>query len=442
MCGIAGFSLHPNEFVNARKLAVDLLLDIESRGRDATGAAWWEGGKVNVQKDALKAKEFVEYLNMPFATNVAILHTRAATQGSKRNCDNNHPVITGGIVGVHNGVAWNDDSLFRRMDIEDRRIGEVDTEAIFATIAFGQELTDKGKPRLEANLLDCLKEIRGSAAVGWLDVSDSEILHVARISSSPLVWAHTKKGSFIFASTAEAIRNAVKQQDLEIDCLIETREGTHLRVEQGRLATYDDFQMPSQYRSGTTTVTRTPATASSVTSNPGIINPNRWKPTPDPKAIAPAVNPTPDEVKPEMGDDLDIATFDEELLVRTGYAFEDLEYLLLPHHLGSMASTDYFHVYSIRESNIEDAIEATSKVDPEKSLQLIRENHGFVHPGCWVRTSLGGVDNVKGQLVSLSDDFPEGDYIIKLYVPNSRYTEGFEPVLVSRTRHEFEEIEG
>lgn len=450
MCGIAGFSLSPKDNIDARKLAIDLLLDIESRGRDATGAAWWDGGKVNVQKDALKAKEFVDFLTMPQDARLAVLHTRAATQGTKRNCDNNHPVITGGIIGVHNGMAWNDDALFRRMDIEDRRIGEVDTEAIFAAIAYGQELDEKGKPRLDEDLLEILKQVRGSAAVGWLNVQQPDFLHVARISSSPLVWAHTMNGSFVFGSTSEAVRHAIKEQDLKIDCLIDAKEGTHLLVQEGRIVTFDDFQMPFFTRSGTTSITGTnrTGTAPTVPATTTVINPNRWKPTPDPKGEAPAVNPTPVAAKPETDadeteadDNADIRAFDNELLVRLGYAFEDLEYLLLPTSIGDMVPEDYFKVYEVRESNIEDAIETASKLDPEKSLEVVRNDHGFLHPGCFVRTTLGGVDNVRGQIVSMSDEFPDGDYIIKLYVPNSRYHSGYEPVLVSRTRHEFLESE-
>jgi glucosamine 6-phosphate synthetase-like amidotransferase/phosphosugar isomerase protein len=197
VCGIAGFLVSSDECdVNVRGLAQDLLLDIESRGRDATGAAWFDGPTVMVQKDALPAKQFVPHLEIPNSARNVILHTRAQTQGSHRNNDNNHPVVTGGIVGVHNGGVWNDDSLFRRMGIEDQRVGEVDTEAIFAAIAYGTEINPKtGKPRLSADLLDILGEVNGSAAIAWLKVNGNpDVMELARISTSPLSFP---KGSYI-----------------------------------------------------------------------------------------------------------------------------------------------------------------------------------------------------------------------------------------------------
>lgn len=414
MCGLAGFSLHPDERVDAKQLAVDLLQAIETRGKDATGAAWWTGDKASVQKDALPAREFVQFLNLPINTNVSILHTRAATQGSEQDCNNNHPVIAGNIIGVHNGVLWNDDSLYRRMGIEDRRVGLVDTEAIFASIAYGQERRTDGSTRLGDNLREILEQVNGSASIGWLNLDEGpETLHVARISSSPLVWAQTKIGSFIFASTEEAIRKAVNGQSLGIDCIVNAAEGVHLKVVRGRVETVETFEPPSTgFRTVHTTITR-PSSFSPVT-----------------KAA---------QEKGEKQEDIGKAP-DIEALMEAAIFHDTAEHLLNPHHLSEMGSADYFNLYDGREASIEEVLQKETEKNPDQAVNFIRNNFGFVHPGCWIHTSFGDLDNVRGQIVSLPNEFPDGDYIIKLYIPNTRYPNNHEPILVSRTPWEFEEL--
>ena len=98
MCGIAGFSLNPDENIDARNLSIELLRGIETRGRHATGVAVAIRNAVQVQKAALPASDFVRTLDLDAAATTAILHTRYATQGSPKNPVNNHPIRSGNIV--------------------------------------------------------------------------------------------------------------------------------------------------------------------------------------------------------------------------------------------------------------------------------------------------------------------------------------------------------
>ena len=64
MCGIAGFSLKPNSGIDPGVLAASLALGIESRGRDATGCAWFSPSHKSVRylKEPVPASEYIEDL--------------------------------------------------------------------------------------------------------------------------------------------------------------------------------------------------------------------------------------------------------------------------------------------------------------------------------------------------------------------------------------------
>lgn len=231
MCGIAGFNLSPDEHVDPRRLAETLLLAIEHRGTDATGAAFYADGNPLVQKADMRASSFTEYLEINDAVNNVILHTRFATKGSPSTNANNHPIDVNGIVGVHNGMVWNDDDLFAQIGA-DKRIAQVDSEAIFASILHRQEKT-----------IETLSRIEGSAAVAWFDsYGDPDGLHVARISSSPFIYAITEAGSFIFASTGQALTTAAQVCGMTLSGGPYTLdEGVYLRVRNGEIIAKHSF---------------------------------------------------------------------------------------------------------------------------------------------------------------------------------------------------------
>jgi glucosamine 6-phosphate synthetase-like amidotransferase/phosphosugar isomerase protein len=231
MCGIAGFSAGRDEEMDAAHVARALLLGIEERGRHATGAAFVENHQTYLAKAAQPASTFVHTLPMRPDARVAILHTRFATQGSPECNENNHPIDVGGIVGVHNGVVFNDNALFSRL-APGTRTAEVDSEAIFASLLHRTESTTS-----------TLSEIDGSAAVAWLQTTDdTDLLHVARVCSSPLLYAFTEAGSFLFASTASALQSTARACNLTLVAgPYALSEGTYLTVRDGEVRSKQTF---------------------------------------------------------------------------------------------------------------------------------------------------------------------------------------------------------
>jgi glucosamine 6-phosphate synthetase-like amidotransferase/phosphosugar isomerase protein len=146
MCGLTGVVLSDNvggpERDRIRDLFTRNLLANEERGREATGAALLKrDGTVRVEKAPLTATEFVktrEYerflSKLDGQTTIMLGHTRRPTKGEARNAGNNHPIVAGDVVGVHNGTITNDDEIFTQRRNIGMRCADVDSEAIFALI--------------------------------------------------------------------------------------------------------------------------------------------------------------------------------------------------------------------------------------------------------------------------------------------------------------------
>jgi amidophosphoribosyltransferase len=195
MCGIAGIYFkdsgigrYPvNEMINR------MLLGIEHRGWDATGfVAVDSDNKLTMNKKALTASEYIQQRpDAPEDSKIVLLHTRLATQGDKSNANNNHPVWYNDCFAVHNGHIYNDDEVFRTLEIP--RMAEVDSEAIPAALSF------HGMNSIP-NIQSGLNELSGNIATAAVDPTNAPgTLVLAKGSSSPLYVLNTRR-AILFAS--------------------------------------------------------------------------------------------------------------------------------------------------------------------------------------------------------------------------------------------------
>src|ERR671934_588927 len=159
MCGIAGYSLSASSAVERRLAAQALLAGIAERGADAVGYAYAvPGGAVEIHKQRSGASALLEQVVLPETATEALVHVRDYTKGHPRIEANNHPIRHGPVVGVHNGIIFNDDELLASYGLQRARDDmTVDSEAIFA-------LASHTDGRAEV-----LEELRGSMATAWLD---------------------------------------------------------------------------------------------------------------------------------------------------------------------------------------------------------------------------------------------------------------------------------
>src|SRR5205809_5913941 len=159
LCGIAGYSLTASSKVERTLAAQALLAGIAERGADAVGYAHRSGeGAAEIHKQRSGATALLEQVVLPEDVTETLVHVRDYTKGHPRIEANNHPIRHGAVVGVHNGIIFNDDELMENHGFERAEpLMTVDSEAIFA---LAEASDGSAKP---------LEQLRGSMATAWLD---------------------------------------------------------------------------------------------------------------------------------------------------------------------------------------------------------------------------------------------------------------------------------
>src|SRR2546421_53573 len=194
MCGIAGYSLSSNSDVPRTLAAQALLAGIAERGADAVGYAYrGAAAEPSVHKQRSGASELLERVYVPAEATQLLVHVRDYTKGHPRIEANNHPVRHGAVVGVHNGIIFNDDELMDTHGFERAEpLMTVDSEAIFALA------------EASAGSAKTLEQLRGSMATAWLDERRPGTVYLARGVGRPL-WVGEGRDEIFFASTKAAL---------------------------------------------------------------------------------------------------------------------------------------------------------------------------------------------------------------------------------------------
>jgi glucosamine 6-phosphate synthetase-like amidotransferase/phosphosugar isomerase protein len=231
MCGITAVSraIEKSSIPNARTFMQKSLVAIESRGRHATGTAWFnpDDGDVWFWKEQGAASKVAKNLPIPKGVQTMIGHTRYGTIGPASVPANNHPLIGPGIGLVHNGRVENYETLFA-LSPHYARTAEVDSEAFLPLLldldAFGVD-----------HVTDVLEMVKGVASIAWLDALDPGVLHMARLSTRPLTIGWTRRSDLIMSSTPATLAGTSLAAKVRIEGFQEIPEGTYLRVEGGKI---------------------------------------------------------------------------------------------------------------------------------------------------------------------------------------------------------------
>lgn len=239
MCGIFGIVIHRDSQVKSRvveRVLKDLFRLSESRGTEASGIAVLSDTSISVLKHSLPAARLigsVEYQNFlrhhllePLdATGTrghvalaAIGHCRLVTNGSQECHYNNQPVISSGMVCIHNGIVANVDDLWRRFE-DLKRMFDVDTEIALKLILRFREETGS----LVTAIRKTYGEIEGAASVAVL-FEDLDVLLLSTNNGSLFVCQDTNSKAWVFASEKEILRTVIRRN----------RRGTTFREEDVR----------------------------------------------------------------------------------------------------------------------------------------------------------------------------------------------------------------
>jgi glucosamine 6-phosphate synthetase-like amidotransferase/phosphosugar isomerase protein len=230
MCGIAGYSLSDSSGLERTFAAQALLAGIAERGADAVGYAHRAGaGRARVHKQRSGASALLDQVAIPDDATEVLIHVRDYTKGHPTISANNHPIRHGAVVGIHNGIIFNDDELLAGHACARREPGmTVDSEAIFALAAH-----TNADPR-------ALEALCGSMATAWLDERQERSLFLARGVGRPL-WVGTCDDGVFFASTKLALEVLESYLALELDNR-ELEEGTLVEISAGREVVREAFE--------------------------------------------------------------------------------------------------------------------------------------------------------------------------------------------------------
>src|SRR5215210_5560160 len=246
MCGIAGYSLAADSSIDRTLAAQALLAGIAERGADAVGYAHRSPeSNVTIHKQRSGATALLGDVELPADAIEALVHVRDYTKGHPTVLANNHPIRHGSVVGIHNGIIFNDDELmeqhgFQRAEPE----MTVDSEAIFA-LAESQESDPKA-----------LEQLRGSMATAWLDERRPGTLFLARGVGRPL-WVGTARDEMLFASTKAALEVAERYLRLKLRKR-ELAEGTLVQVGGGQVLQKTRFRPERNFEERSLPAVRAP----------------------------------------------------------------------------------------------------------------------------------------------------------------------------------------
>lgn len=244
MCGIGGFFVSPESKLlvgkNLKKLekfTIELLKNLEKHGKEASGLAITRIDGVKVFKQPVKSGDLVESThfkdflrtNLTFKTISVMVHTRLPTCGDKSNNANNHPVIHGNVVGVHNGHISNHMEVFDKLRV--KRIGEVDSEAIFALLNLAWDHEVKTTNFRDVDYTDALTKtatsLKGSYAYAAVNArfpgrlglvrggSDCVIVQKLQKEKEKMISFATSMGSVEDAGKSAGLWDKIKNDDYD-----------------------------------------------------------------------------------------------------------------------------------------------------------------------------------------------------------------------------------
>jgi predicted glutamine amidotransferase len=202
-----GYSATPDISEENKKfvqiLSKNILIELSTRGRDATGYMAFYNGKTFYHKRPIPSERFIlkGYYDLSVFPQSMIGHTRASTSGSPANNVNNHPILRDGFGIVHNGVIRSWDTLPKYADMKKKMLSKTDSELLAIKIE------EDGNMEKIPEFFD-----EGSYAIAMMRRGSEEI-HLIKDNNQPLVIADLTKiiGITLFASTQSIIEYAIKE---------------------------------------------------------------------------------------------------------------------------------------------------------------------------------------------------------------------------------------
>ena len=224
MCCLFGMIDYRGHFTGRQKtrfLSV-LAAECEARGTDAAGVAYCAGGALRVYKRPVPAHALG--FRIPDDVSVVLGHTRMTTQGSQEKNYNNHPFLgnAGGrrFALAHNGVLYNDQLLRTSLRLPSTKI---ETDSYVAV-----QLLERQKALDLADLKYMAEQVEGSFTFTLLD--EANRWYLVKGDNPLCLYHYPRLGVYLYASTEEILRKALRKQSLGRPKRIEADCGDILKI--------------------------------------------------------------------------------------------------------------------------------------------------------------------------------------------------------------------
>ena len=225
MCGIYGFhkSLDFTQKKSLELLAEDLKIYSELnelRGSDAYGIAFKTNKKNVVYKlnqkptQIHKRKDFKNFLNKELfdnANNFFYLgQNRLVTNGSKSLDQNNQPIMTDNIIGVHNGILSNIYSLTdEKLDLKNYEGLNVKSDSLI----FYNLLSKLHNNNFLKNFLEIIKKLKGNFSLAFF-LKDNDEIFLSSNCGSLYYYYDNKNKIFTFSSEKISLYKFLKKSKI------------------------------------------------------------------------------------------------------------------------------------------------------------------------------------------------------------------------------------
>ncbi len=271
MCGIVGYIGSQD----ATPIILNGLKRLEYRGYNSAGLAIFNGGKIEVRRDAGKLSRLTELVHgSPVSGSPGIGHTRWATHGAP-SARNAHPHVgaNGRVVVVHNGIVENFLEIKEELTAEGTQFNsDTDTETIVHLVehhqAAGLNLTEAARRTFN--------QVLGAHGIVLLSADEPDKIVCARIGNAggvviglgenenfiasdiPAILDHTRKVIFLESRQMAVItKDSVRVETLEgmpVQPEVHTIAWDAVSAEKGEYRHFMQKEIHEQVRSLTDTL--------------------------------------------------------------------------------------------------------------------------------------------------------------------------------------------
>lgn len=263
MCSILGLGFQRGNSITKNDPVWEALSKLfvcsQLRGRTTTGAAFVNRKDIVVVKAKMPAEKFVQseeykaglqkYLNLIGQGNCAasppismIGHCRAPTKGTPDDNNNNHPIPSGAVVGVHNGAISNDEELWTKFGLEKNRRGRVDSEIIFALIDYFSQTTDSQIGYMADAIQEASSFMTGSYACAAVTARNPYCVWLFRNYSPCIVRHYHSLGLVVWASAEGFLNSSFKESVFGPHVEIEIPQHAGLGIDLYR-SEFEEFKL-------------------------------------------------------------------------------------------------------------------------------------------------------------------------------------------------------